>query len=202
VQSQRAGNTFTAPDEVFTKVPATELLITLSDAKNMVVSRNAFDDAYLLSLIKGLTVLIENRVNLSLTGKTLEAIYRNVAFGVELQFCPLREIVSVTVDGEVVTPDKYEIKGLLRKYLFFKQVINEQFSYLREPILYNEVIVEYEAGYEDCPEEYLVALRQELTFQFQNRGQDQKNELTYPFIERLHKYEMQYPNSNFALYSI
>jgi hypothetical protein len=191
VLNQRQANKYTSPDEVVTKTPAAGLIITLNDAKNMVVSRNSFDDDYITSLIKGLTVMLEERINLSLMQKTLQASYRNVVFGIELQFCPLVSITSVKVNGVVVGSDTYEVKGLLRKFLFFNTALT-----------YDEVEIEYIVGYSVVPEQYLVAIRQEITFQFQNRGQDQKNELTYPFIERFETYQAKPTINNFAMYSI
>jgi hypothetical protein len=191
VLNQRQANKYTSPDEVVTKTPAAGLIITLNDAKNMVVSRNSFDDDYITSLIKGLTVMLEERINLSLMQKTLQASYRNVVFGIELQFCPLVSITNVKVNGVVVSSDTYEVKGLLRKFLFFNTALT-----------YDEVEIEYIVGYSVVPEQYLVAIRQEITFQFQNRGQDQKNELTYPVIERFETYQAKPTINNFAMYSI
>jgi hypothetical protein len=103
-----------------------------------------FDDDLLTQMITAARKKLEKWLGVSIVFHTWQVQLTNCAGDIEIPYGPIQEITEVTYSNEVTA--EYTTKGFDFKLLVTPK--NE------------DLIIEYEAGYEECPEEISLAIKQ------------------------------------------
>lgn len=119
------------------------------------------DDTYLTELITEVRADMEELLGLSLGVKTLTAELRNECGGIEIPFGPVISITSITdEDGNVLVADTdYKTHGL-----DFPKILWPTYDYL---------LIIYQAGYETIPPGLKRALKEEIAYRYNSRGDEE-----------------------------
>lgn len=140
--------------------------VTAAEVKNWckVEASITDDDTLLASLGKAARVLIEGYLCISLIPRTVTAYLNNSLGDIELPYGPVNTFTSLhrtvdTLDDTAITSDDYRIRGSA-----FKTIYTPCYDYLKAI---------YTAGYanaEAVPEQYKTAIKQQVVYLYQNRG--------------------------------
>lgn len=133
--------------------------VTLQEIKDYCkIDTGTIDDAILNELITTAREQCEDFTGLSIVARTVKATLNNSCGGIFLPFCPFISIISVKdCEGNVLTTDQYNLSGDL-------------FPRLVSPVS-NNVVVEYTAGYGIPPSKIKTAIKQQVFFLYENRGE-------------------------------
>lgn len=124
--------------------------LPVSVAEVNVWAKVSGQDAEVEDLIKETVDIAENEFNLSITDKTVTAVYSDYGNVVRLPFAPIKEIVSVESDGEEVD---YKLVG----------------DELQFETWGGELEVVYETGYTTLPEGLKLAVKKAVLSAFEDR---------------------------------
>lgn len=115
-----------------------------------------FDDDLIEDFITAARKKLEKHLGLSIVYHSWKDCFTNGAGDTEIRNGPIREITEVTYkDDTVIYEDSYETTG---------------FDFLTLDTVFSvPIIVYYEAGYEDCPEELRIAIMKIVWHWFQTR---------------------------------
>lgn len=145
-------------DRVFSNENATEP-VTLAEAKLWCKIDTTEDDNLITALIKTARQMCEQYVGQSLITRTVTAVINNTNGGVYLPYGPVTSFTSLTdSEGSVITSDNYQLSGT-------------QFPRLLWP-KYNNMTAVYVTGYATLPEEYKTAIKEQVFFLYNNRGEE------------------------------
>lgn len=117
------------------------------------------DDALITALIKSARQMCEQYVGQSIITRTVTAVINNTNGGVYLPYGPVTSFTSLTdSDGNAIDSDNYKLSGT-------------QFPRLLWPKDSNLTAV-YAAGYSSLPEEFKTAIKEQVFFLYNNRGEE------------------------------
>lgn len=129
------------------------------------------DDSIIETLITTARQQCEDFLNISLIARTVTAYLDNSAGNIRLPYGPVKEIVSITDDSKDlndIDEDNYELKGLLFKTLSSPSNCH--------------VIISYTAGYDILPEHFKTAVKQQILYLYENRGDAKLMEQLSPIV--------------------
>lgn len=135
-----------------------EGFVDIDESTTESISYFLFDDTLIQNLITAARRKAEVYCGISIVFHSWEVLLKNEAGDSELPFGPVQEITGVfDADDAEITSDSYKFRGF-------------DFKFMCSP-MYDYMTVEYDAGYEDCPEEIRLAIKQAVAFWYNNRGQ-------------------------------
>ena len=115
------------------------------------------DDTLIETLIVSARKRLEKLYGISIIPKTLRATITNLAGDIEIPQGPVISITSLRDRyGNLIVSDNYTVVG-------------DDFQTLEDPC-YEKMVMVYEAGYVDCPEELKIEIMRMVTYLFGNRG--------------------------------
>ena len=115
------------------------------------------DDTLIETLIVSARKRLEKLYGISIIPKTLRATITNLAGDIEIPQGPVISITSLRDRyGNLIVSDNYTVVG-------------DDFQTLEDPC-YEKMVMVYEAGYTDCPEELKIEIMRMVTYLFENRG--------------------------------
>lgn len=118
---------------------------------------NSDEDSLIESLIIAARRMCEQYVGMNFKARTVVATINNLNGGTYLPYGPVGTVASVTdIDGNAIESGNYKITGSQ-----FKQIQWPTSDYL---------VVTYTGGYADCPNELLTAVKAQVLFLYENRG--------------------------------
>jgi hypothetical protein len=126
--------------------------VTQSEATSFVE-----DDTLIETLIVAARKRLEKLYGISIIPKTLRATFTNLAGDIEIPQGPVISITSLK--------DRYDNLIVSDNYT----VVGDDFQTLESPC-YEKMVMTYEAGYTDCPEELKIEIMRMVTYWFENRG--------------------------------
>jgi hypothetical protein len=126
--------------------------VTQSEATSFVE-----DDTLIETLIVAARKRLEKLYGISIIPKTLRATFTNMAGDIEIPQGPVISITSLK--------DRYDNLIVSDNYT----VVGDDFQTLESPC-YEKMVMTYEAGYTDCPEELKLEIMRMVTYLFENRG--------------------------------
>lgn len=136
--------------------------ISLEDMKLWLRLDIEDDDDLVTALIKTARVQIEGYLNRSLVLKNVKAILNNSLGSIYLPYCPIisaiEDIVIKDKSGNDIT--NAEILGL-------------EFPYIALPAI-DYIYVEYSTGYAQQPDWAIAAIKQQVSWLYENRGDETK----------------------------
>lgn len=116
-----------------------------------------FDDTLITNMIKAAREKAEKYCGCSFVDHTWKVMFTNGAGDFEFPYGPITSFTSLAYkDGTAVGSDALEMYG----YDF--QILDYPNS--------DKMTAIYEAGYEDCPEEICLAIKQMVAYWYENRG--------------------------------
>jgi hypothetical protein len=116
-----------------------------------------FDDTLLTNMIRAAREKAEKFTGCSFIDHTWKVTFSNGAGEFELPYGPVTELTSIAYkDGTAVSESAIESFGF-------------GFMYLECP-KGEKMVAEYDAGYEDCPEEVRLAIMQTVAYWYDNRA--------------------------------
>lgn len=131
--------------------------ITLEQAKSWLKVEVDNDDEIIDVLITAARIACEGYTGISFVERSVTAILNNSLGNIKLPYGPINNVTSVT-DIEGTDVSGYTITGVAHKRLL-------------SPVI-NYVEVEYTAGYFSLPQHFKTALKEQLTWMYQHRGDD------------------------------
>ena len=133
-------------------------VLSLAEAKLfMKLDTDTTDDALITMLISAAVNICEHACGTNFTARAVTAIINNMNGGAYLPYGPIGVITSVTdIEGNAIASDGYRITG--NKW---KQVQYPQYDYLQ---------VVYTGGFSTLPKDYLNAVKAQVLFLYENRG--------------------------------
>lgn len=133
-----------------------EGFVDADESTTSLISSFDYDDTLLTDLIWAAVKKLEKYLGVSICARTWKCQFTNGAGDIELPYGPVTDITSLTYkDGTAVDEDDYETTG---------------FDFLSIDTLFTDrMIIIYEAGYEDLPEEIELAIKQCVYFWYENR---------------------------------
>jgi uncharacterized phiE125 gp8 family phage protein len=149
-------NAITSVTKTYTGTPTEP--VTLADAKAWCkVDDGIDDDALITSLVKVARLQLEKYTGISLVTTTIKAVVTNLLGNISLPYGPyvstftLKDSEGTTIDatGYTLTPGDY--------------------PQLVEPC-YSNMTAEYSAGFTTCPDEIKTAVKMQVAFLYENRG--------------------------------
>lgn len=115
-----------------------------------------FDNTLITNMIVAARKKIERFCGVSLVFHSWKVLLTNECGDIELPYGPVQDLTSITYkSGDAVDADVIETRGF-------------DFLHLEEPKS-DKMIVIYDAGYEDCPEELALAIKQMVGHWYENR---------------------------------
>lgn len=126
-----------------------------------------FDDALLVRMITAARRKAEKFCGISIVFHSWKVLLTNCAGDLELPYGPVQEFTKLSdKDGTEITSSSYKLRGF-------------DFQFLETPK--KELLTaEYDAGYEDVPDEISLAIMQMVFFWYEHRGQEQEINKTIP----------------------
>lgn len=139
--------------------------VTLQEAKDyMKVDTGTIDDQIITDLIITAREQVEDYTGISIIHRSVTAVIKNTNGGIYLPYCPFISMLSIVdADGNTIDTDDYTLSGEL-----FKQLIDPHDD---------RMTLTYTAGYGIPPQKFITAIKQQVFFLYQNRGEN-------PFIYR------------------
>lgn len=119
-----------------------------------------FDDTLISSFITAARKRAEKYCGISIVFHTWKDCFTNGAGDIEFRYGPIQSITSLAYkdDGTVVDEDNYETTG------FDFQTLDTVYS--------DKMILIYDAGYEEVPEEISLAIKQMVAYWYKNRADE------------------------------
>ena len=134
-----------------------EGFVDIDESTTESISYFLFDDTLIQNMITAARRKAEDYCGISIVFHTWQVLFKNEAGDFELPYGPVQEIISVTdADDNVLDTDSYDFRGLN-----FKHLVSPKQDYLT---------VEYDAGYEDCPEGIRLAIKQMVAYWYDKRA--------------------------------
>lgn len=134
-----------------------EGFVDIDESTTESISYFLFDDTLIQNLITAARRKAEDYCGISIVFHSWEVLLKNEAGDFELPFGPVQLITSVMdEDSNVLDTDSYKFRGF-------------DFKYLVSP-LQDNLTVEYDAGYEDCPEGIRLAIKQMVAVWYDKRA--------------------------------
>lgn len=137
--------------------------VTLAEAKAWIKIANSYtdDDTIITALISVAREMLEQHLSLTIPTKTVTVVLKNEIGDMELPYGPIQSITSAAdYDGEALTVDEdYELEG-------------ENFKRLITP--YNYIKMVYVAGWATVPEILKTAIKMQVGFMYEHRGDEQE----------------------------
>ena len=134
-----------------------EGFVDIDESTTESISYFLFDDTLIQNMITAARRKAEDYCGISIVFHSWEALLKNEAGDSELPYGPVQEITSVLdADGNEITSDSYTFRGF-------------DFKFMVSP-LYDNLTVEYDAGYEDCPEGVRLAIKQMVAYWYDKRA--------------------------------
>ena len=128
-----------------------EGFVDIDESTTESISYFTYDDTLITNMIITARRKAEDYCGISIVFHSWEVLLKNEAGDSELPFGPVQSITEVTdADENVLDSDSYKFRGF-------------DFKYLVSP-LQDNITVEYDAGYEDCPEGIRLAIKQMVRF--------------------------------------
>lgn len=157
-------NTIEIPEVITDVVTEPVPLEALKRQLNMLFDTSAGyefndDDILLTQKLKAARERVENYTGLTLAPKTLRVPVRNEQGGVEIPYGPITSVTSMK-DADGITIADYSLRGNQ-----FKEILSPCSCYL---------LIEYQAGYTNCPAQLQEAILQEAVDLYTNRGDGQQ----------------------------
>ena len=131
--------------------------VTKEQAKDWMRVSNNEDDLIIENLIISARSIIELYLNKSLKKRTVTATLINRCGNIELPFQPFVELVSIT-DSEGTAITDYKLTGETYKRLLYPEA--------------DHIKVVYKAGFDDVPQHIKAAIMAQVSFMYENRGDD------------------------------
>lgn len=136
-----------------------EGFVDVDESTTESLSNFSSDDSFISSLITAARKRAEKFLGVSIVFHTWKVLLTNNAGDIELPFGPVQEFTSLTTkDGTAYDEDNIKLRGF-------------DFQILESPTC-EKLIAIYDAGYEDVPEEIVLAIKQMVWFWYANRGED------------------------------
>ena len=133
--------------------------VLLADAKlyMKVESSDTVDDDLITAMITAARRMVESYTGMNMVAREVVAIINNKNGGVYLPYGPIGTITSIKdYDDTELTTDQYKVIGSQ-----FKQIDWPCYEYLK---------VTYTGGYTTCPAELVNAIKAQVLFLYENRG--------------------------------
>jgi len=96
-------------------------IVTLAEAKNYIRIETDQDDLLVTNMIIQARTIIENYISSDIMPKSRSFFTDYVEESIDLSFAPVRVISSISSKGVALTSDQYEIKGLDKERIKFKE---------------------------------------------------------------------------------
>ncbi len=158
------------------KTPAVNEPITLAEAKSWGRDIATADDSIVTALIEAAREILESAMNRVFVSRTFTGKFSNFCRSsfenflfVELRRSPLISVVSVKINGDLLTLTTDYIvkeKSSFSRILFKSSATSITFD---EDLAY-PIEVEFTAGFATVPEDILAAVKQTVLFWYENRG--------------------------------
>lgn len=144
-----------------------EMAISLAEAKDYLKIDHDDEDALLQGLIRAVTAKCENYCGRAFNEQTRRAYWSDFGTYAIIPYPPHNEIESVQKynGSEWADVDDYSLTGLDH------WTISISTTFSTSSLSYNQVRVDYECGYEAVPDEIIFAIKDTLTFLYENRGE-------------------------------
>lgn len=113
-----------------------------------------YDDTLITNMITAARKKLERLCGISIVFHSWKVLFTNGAGDWELPYGPVQAFTSLKTKDSVVLTE-YTLRGF-------------DFRHLELP-LGDKMIIEYDAGYEDCPEEISLAIKQCVAHWYENR---------------------------------
>lgn len=126
--------------------------MTLEEAKLHLKVDVADDDTLINNLIIAARQKCEEYTRRAFITQVWEVAYDDGRQSIVLPKQPIQSIESVTLDGEVISPDSYKL--ISNTTLYFKISCH--------PVEYSGLVIRYKAGYGDTPDSVPQAIRQAI----------------------------------------
>jgi uncharacterized phiE125 gp8 family phage protein len=134
-----------------------EGFVDIDESTTESISYFTYDDTLITNMIIAARRKAENYCGISIVFHSWEVLLKNEAGDFELPYGPVQNVTGVTdADENVLDSDSYKFRGL-------------DFKYLVSP-LQDNITVEYDAGYEDCPEGIRLAIKQMVAYWYDKRA--------------------------------
>lgn len=148
----------------FSAIPITPVVepVTLAEAKNYCRVTTAADDTLITMLIKQAREAIEVATGLSLIPKDITTYFNNIGGNFDIPFGPIDISTFELFDME---QNGLEITGT------DLQLIGDEFPKLDYPRYFN-LKATYEAGYTTIPTDLKLAILDQVSYDYENRGLD------------------------------
>lgn len=126
--------------------------VTLEEAKQHLRVDGNEEDSLIAALITAARQKAEDYTRRAFITQTWELALDSACGVLHLPRPPVQTVETVTVDGEVITPEKYALVGT--EYLHVKMPLNA--------VTPGGVVIRYKAGYGDAPTDMPQAIRQAI----------------------------------------
>lgn len=130
-------------------------VVTLTEAKSYMKVEDDSEDDLISSLITAAVDLLEKYSFVNFTRRTVKATANNRNGGIYLPFGPVDDLTSITDADD----NNYDYK-----------LIGSKFKQLEYPVM-SPVILEYEGGFTECPQQIKTAVKAQVLFMYENRGE-------------------------------
>ena len=133
--------------------------VTVAEAKQYCRVSNDVEDDLFEELITQSRQAVEKAANISITPKTINLWFTNLAGGYELPFGPVTSFTSLTdQNGNAIPNTVYKLVGGPNPSLFWP--------------LYANMLAVYTTGMATVPKELKIAILDQINYGYENRGMD------------------------------
>ena len=134
--------------------------VTVAEVKDYCkIDTGSQDDTLLAELITTAREQAEDFTGLSIVNRTVTAVLNNSCGGIFLPYCPFISLLSIKdSDGAVIDTGDYILSGMM-----FPQLITPT---------WDRLTLVYTAGYGIPPSRIITAIKQQVFFLYENRGEN------------------------------
>ncbi len=144
-------------------LPPTEP-ITVQQFKDYAkIDTGSIDDAIISEMITAAREQCEDYAGVSIIARSVTALLNNSCGGIYLPYCPFISLTSITdSNGDAIVTDNYKLSNKYNSSLYFPQLVSPADSC---------VTLVYTAGYGIAPAKFILAIKQQTFFLYENRGE-------------------------------